>query len=94
MTAPKRMSQVDVDAGKAPHPDADKGPIPESEWLPMIPFDYDWMDRPMPRYGGKPALTEAQVRRDIREACRRHGVPPLPKEEVDALIAQFADDFV
>jgi hypothetical protein len=91
MGAPKRMSDVDVDAGKTPHPDADRGKIPESEWLPMIPFSYDWMDRPVPRYEGQPCLTEAQLRRDIRESCKRHGVPQLSKEEVDALVAGAGD---
>lgn len=87
MGAPKRMSDVDVDAHITPHPLADKGPIPESEWLPMIPFDYDWMDGPAPRYEGQPGSTKAQIRSDIIASRKRAGLEPLSKQEIDDLLA-------
>jgi hypothetical protein len=75
------MSKLDV-----PAPAAD--PIPESDWLPMIPFDVsEWGDND-PRYD--PPFSDVQLRALVRGSRKRHGLPPLTRAEMDALVADAA----
>lgn len=73
------MSKLDVDVSAA-------DPIPESEWLPMIPFDVSvWGDPD--RDTGHPPMTDAQLRALVRSSSKRHGLPPPTKAELDELVA-------
>ena len=82
MTTP-RPRDAEHDPAFTRHPDADKGLIPESEWMPDTATGIeDWGD-----HTTTPLFSKRETRAAIVAGRKRAGLRPLTKAELDERLA-------